>query len=391
MGNNVALTIEGDIYYKAKFEKSPFAYGASRAAYRGKLVAPRQLAGTQVVVKAFKREYAMHRTDWETELETSKKAEELAQEFNHITGTNRPIHFIQPITMIVTDTHWLGCTGCTKDEWVVAEMLIPGKYTKWTSNAGLVNEAQMGGGGSLPAFSHWTWVKTNGEMVVCDLQGVRYDNPMLYLLTDPAINSCSSRYGKTDLGRFGINAFFQSHRCTQFCRDLGLAGNVPPPEMDPLSVFLSALFAPKRSTSYSDHIKKIAERVMRASFAVVEEGSDEDESEDDERDINGDSSEQEETSDLQNGDDDSEFEQDSELDKESEDNDDSELEEGTDSYELRIGNEQEDNCSDDSELEQDSECDEESEFNDESELQDSDKRAKSSDDCKEDFNTLNIP
>ena len=63
MGNNVALTIEDDEYYKAKFEKNPFAYGASRAAYRGKLVAPQQLAGEQVGMKAFKREYAMHRTD----------------------------------------------------------------------------------------------------------------------------------------------------------------------------------------------------------------------------------------------------------------------------------------------------------------------------------------
>lgn len=401
MGNNIALTIEDDVYYKAKFQKNPFAYGASRAAYKGKLVAPRQQAGQQVVVKKFKREYAMHRTDWKTELEISKKAEELAQEFNNITGTSRPIHFVQPITMVVTDTPWLGCTACMEGEWVVAEGQIPGKYTKWTSNAGWVNDAEMGGGGSLLAFSHWTWVKTNGEMVVCDLQGARYDNPMIYLLTDPAINSCSEKYGNTDLGQFGITTFFQSHRCTQFCRDLGLAGNIPPPEMNPLNVFLSMLLAPRRSTSYSGIVQK-AKQYIIAELAVVEEDSNEDETEN--------SSEQEEIGDSQNSYDDSELEQDSELDEESEDNElqDSDKEVSS-SYgceeglniphideigiegilnDMKIGGEcsnedetensgeQEEtsdsqNGDDDSEFELDSELDEESEDND-SELQDGD-------------------
>ena len=342
MGNNIALTIEGDVAYKAKFDKTPFAHGASRAAYKGKLVAPRHQAGQQVVVKKFKRDYAMHRSDWKTELQTSEKAEELAREFNGISGTNRPIHFVQPITMVVTDTPWLGYTACQEGEWVVAEGLIPGKYTKWCSNAGWVNHKEMGGGGSLPAFSHWTWVKTNGEMIVCDLQGVRSDNPMCYFLTDPAINSRSNDYGNTDLGRFGINAFFQSHSCTQFCREMGLVGNVPPPDLNPLNVFLSLLFASRRSTSYSGNVQRVAERHMkynRDKFAIVIEDEEETEvdSELDSDANDEDGNEKEETSDLQDSIDDSELEQDSEHDDDSEgddnsglegDNEDSELEDG---------------------------------------------------------------
>lgn len=40
MGNNIALTIEEDTLFKAKFDRYPFAFGASLSAYKGKLVAP---------------------------------------------------------------------------------------------------------------------------------------------------------------------------------------------------------------------------------------------------------------------------------------------------------------------------------------------------------------
>ena len=280
MGNNVALTREDDVLYKAKFDTSPFAFGASRAAYKGRLVAPTNKSGVQVVVKKFKREFAHNKDDWNVDLEVSQKADELAQQFNNITGTSRPIHFSQPLPMMITDTPYFGSTTCREGEWVTAECFIPGRYTKWSSNAGWVNNEEMGGGGSLPAFSHWTWVQTDGQLIVCDLQGVRDITPSIvgYWLTDPAINSRSKRYGNTDLGHLGITLFFRSHRCTQFCRDLGLVGKVPPMQTDPLSIFLAALFSSQRSTSYSGQVQRIVHVVVNmADHIIVEEGSDEDE------------------------------------------------------------------------------------------------------------------
>ena len=90
--------------YKAKLDANPFAFGVSRAAYKGRLVAPTSESGRQVVVKKFKREYAHHRDDWNNDLEISQKADELARQFNNITGTNKPIHFRQPLPMMITDT-----------------------------------------------------------------------------------------------------------------------------------------------------------------------------------------------------------------------------------------------------------------------------------------------
>jgi len=68
-------------------------------------------------------------------------------------------------------------------------------------------------------FSHWSYVYTKGELLVCDLQGALGSKE--FSLTDPAINSnIKGRFGKTDMGRKGQARFFKTHKCTSFCRVL---------------------------------------------------------------------------------------------------------------------------------------------------------------------------
>ena len=78
-----------------------------------------------------------------------------------------------------------------------------------------------------------TCVKTNGQLLVCDLQGVnKHDGG--FQLTDPAINSVTQEYGNTDLGKLGIYLFFALHECTGVCKRLKLTERVPeviPPEI----------------------------------------------------------------------------------------------------------------------------------------------------------------
>ena len=76
----------------------------------------------------------------------------------------------------------------------------------------------------LLAFSHWTHFYTKRDCLVCDLQGVHFDgaNPV-FKLTDPAIHSKKpGRYGSTDHGRKGQNAFFKNHTCNSVCKLLRL-------------------------------------------------------------------------------------------------------------------------------------------------------------------------
>jgi hypothetical protein len=80
------------------------------------------------------------------------------------------------------------------------------------------------------AFSHFTFRNTKRRLLVCDLQGV-LAGPTAegagprFEFTDPVIHfkSRSGRsnvFGRTDLGRRGIDAFFQTHECGELCRML---------------------------------------------------------------------------------------------------------------------------------------------------------------------------
>ncbi|CAN0550518.1 unnamed protein product, partial [Ectocarpus sp. 12 AP-2014] len=82
------------------------------------------------------------------------------------------------------------------------------------------------------AFSHFSYWQTRRRMLVCDLQGVLSSSALgedragVFELTDPVIHyrSKSGRtqvYGKTDLGKSGMNKFFETHRCNDVCRLLG--------------------------------------------------------------------------------------------------------------------------------------------------------------------------
>lgn len=76
-------------------------------------------------------------------------------------------------------------------------------------------------------FSHFTHTITNGTKLVCDLQGV-WNPTDGFALTDPVIHRVRpygmrrGNNGKTDKGLNGVQQFFSSHVCNNFCRNLGL-------------------------------------------------------------------------------------------------------------------------------------------------------------------------
>jgi hypothetical protein len=97
------------------------------------------------------------------------------------------------------------------------------------------------------AFSHFTYEKSNKNLMVVDLQGIfsiQPDGSRQYWLTDPVIHKkkrvgrqgAKSRplrnwnFGRTDRGEQGMTAFWATHQCTDACRLLGLEEhkNVPP-------------------------------------------------------------------------------------------------------------------------------------------------------------------
>ncbi|KAJ8604959.1 hypothetical protein CTAYLR_006883 [Chrysophaeum taylorii] len=172
------------------------------------------------------------------------RASALADDFNRLVDgpAAMTVSYLQP-TLFQAST-WLT---------FVVEPELEGKFTKWNDNSGRVRESPLprndDGGGlkefssenvdDVPqAFSHFTHHATNGQLLVCDVQGV-WNQVDGFALTDPAIHSRGPqgrRNGPTDAGDSGIARFFKTHRCNALCRHLGLAPPLPaepPPDEHP--------------------------------------------------------------------------------------------------------------------------------------------------------------
>ena len=77
----------------------------------------------------------------------------------------------------------------------------------------------------LLTFSHWSYIYTKRERLVCDLQGTEIvqEGRPVFQLTDPSIHSQKpGKFGATDHGRSGQRAFLATHECTPLCKLLGI-------------------------------------------------------------------------------------------------------------------------------------------------------------------------
>ena len=206
------------------FATVAFAEGVSRRAYRAMYWKPAHKYGRKAVVKEYKHGYTWAQGDWDTALKIYQQTELLAAQFNSfVSWTNCPIHVVERSVQLVKSQ----IAGSTPKlgEWVLVEDYLEGDYQKFISNSGWVKPQCMTTYMSIPAFAHWSWVHTGGQLMVSDLQGVHYSDK--YMLTDPCILSLSREYGATDLALIGMGLFFMTHQCTDICRSLGIAHKRP--------------------------------------------------------------------------------------------------------------------------------------------------------------------
>ncbi|KAL7525196.1 hypothetical protein ACHAWF_001247 [Thalassiosira exigua] len=143
------------------------------------------------------------------------------------------IHFLECWVMMFTNEK------NERDAILVEKMLDFKSYTKWNTNAGYVKGSptstatqmlEIGDGlcfsiEDVPqAYSHFTYLASGRNFLVCDLQGVlnTKSSPPVFELTDPAIHykKLTKRidFGRTDRGEAGIQDFLLSHKCSPLCR-----------------------------------------------------------------------------------------------------------------------------------------------------------------------------
>ena len=96
-------------------------------------------------------------------------------------------------------------------------------YTKFNSSFACIPESRDYELNVIcQAFSHYTWITSGKQLLVCDLQGKRDGSGVI--LTDPVIHDSVSvlHHGATNLGEKGIHRFFQLHKCNDICRAMQL-------------------------------------------------------------------------------------------------------------------------------------------------------------------------
>ena len=215
---------------RATFESQKFAEGRFRNAYKGTWTNPPGRRGRKCVVKEKKDTYTWNPTDWDTSVKIQKKAQELAGSFNFSLKPSHPVSFTKVDVLKVVESNPL--SGPRLHECVLVEDFIPGSFKKWCNNYGFISDEAKTTAITMPAFMHWSWVHTGGEMMVADLQGVRGDDG--YTLTDPVILSTTGTYGATDMGVEGMAMFFIHHECNGICNGLsrptywGVITKIPP-------------------------------------------------------------------------------------------------------------------------------------------------------------------
>ena len=200
--------------------KQPFSAGAQRIAYHAKDCDD----GERYVVKEskYKKSVEQKRDEYLTTVKIYGVADLYAKHFNKEKPSYaNEIHFIE----VKFYEHPENVDGRVVLMPYLYEKYMEGKYSKYNTNGGWVTSIADEYSATLQAFSHYSWVKSNKKLVVCDLQGVTKSNKIY--LTDPAVHCIDYmilqyKKGGNNLGLPGIQKFFRTHICNRVCHQMKL-------------------------------------------------------------------------------------------------------------------------------------------------------------------------
>jgi hypothetical protein len=147
-------------------------------------------------------------SDFHNDLRIQFISQCFAKQFNKALGTEKVI-FIETIF----------CKR--KSKFGLIEKFIEGNYAKFTNNQNFCKKNQKDIE-YLTAFSHFSFEKSNYELLIVDLQGVFKDDQ--FYLTDPALHCNEEKFidSSTNFSLVGLTGFMDFHECNHVCKSLKL-------------------------------------------------------------------------------------------------------------------------------------------------------------------------
>ena len=146
-------------------------------------------------------------TYYERDLRAIARARDLIQEWNNL--------------CLMSEVEVLKPEVCSlsKDQAVVTIEPYIEEFSKFNSNTGWADSSTHTGE-LMQALSHFSYHATDGQALICDLQG-GYELENLgekLLLSGPVIHSSNGEYGTGDFGFIGMCDFFRHHKCNRYCK-----------------------------------------------------------------------------------------------------------------------------------------------------------------------------
>eukprot|EP01116_Phalansterium_solitarium_P025704 TRINITY_DN9962_c0_g1_i1.p1 TRINITY_DN9962_c0_g1~~TRINITY_DN9962_c0_g1_i1.p1 ORF type:complete len:520 (+),score=178.60 TRINITY_DN9962_c0_g1_i1:133-1692(+) len=183
-------------------ERRPFAEGSLRRAY---LVTRKDEPDLLYVAKISKDPQFTNKQAYQSDVEMQYHCQTWADRFN---GESPP----KKVTYV--KAFFIEFLERPKSNLAMLEVYIPGKYKKYNNNQGVVGHD---GRNTPQAFSHFTYERSNHELLIVDVQGVDdyYTDPQIHTKTD-------RKYGVGNLGPAGMAQFLVTHECNPVCRWLAL-------------------------------------------------------------------------------------------------------------------------------------------------------------------------
>lgn len=198
------------IQLSVRSRSTAFEQGGVRAAHYARTAA----STNPYVVKSYlKKDQGLEHLAQDMQIQALCRA--FALEFNGLIREYPPLDFV-----VTSGLHTMA-DGTVASSFMSLEPFLEGEYTKYNNNTLYAKEDTPDDHVNrlAQAFSHFTFERSWGDLMVVDLQGVGTQ------LTDPSIHTRDEQRFKlcvTNMYAEGFKCFFASHHCNSVCRELGL-------------------------------------------------------------------------------------------------------------------------------------------------------------------------